>query len=226
MSRKNSNSNVVYLKPAHIQPKNRKQDDFLKAMRTSTLSVAYGSAGVGKTFLAASMAANLLVGGRIARIILTRPNLPTGRTLGSVPGDVSEKMAMWLAPLITVLRQQLTPHHFEYYKNKSQILYQPLESIRGASFDDSFIIVDEAQNLTVEEIKALSTRIGENSRLVFLGDPFQRDVKESGLEWFINLCHKYELSCPVIEFTSDDIVRSDIVKELVKAFEREQKYPR
>jgi phosphate starvation-inducible PhoH-like protein len=217
-------SNVVPIRNFHIQPKNKKQDDFLRAMRTSVLSVAYGSAGVGKTFLAGSMAASLLLSGKVSKIVLTRPNLPTGRSLGSVPGTVYEKLEMWLMPIINVLKQRLGLHHYQYYLNKNQIVLQPLESIRGASFDDSFIIIDEAQNLTIEEIKALSTRIGENSRLVFLGDPFQRDVRESGLEWFIKLCNKYQLSCPVIQFTSEDIVRSPIVKELVQAFEREQSH--
>ena len=205
----------------HIQPKSFKQQIFLKALRTNQMVIAVGSAGTGKTYCAASMAASKLAAGHVDRIVITRPNLPTGRTLGHFPGTVEEKLSCWLAPVLNVLKQRFGLGKYEYLLNKSKIQLQPIETIRGQDFQDSFVIVDEAQNLSVDEIKALSTRIGEQSQLVFLGDLYQRDVNESGLEWFVALCEKHNLPCPVVKFNSDDIVRSDIVKHIVKAFEAE-----
>ena len=212
------------LKNFHIQPKNRNQDKFLDAMRKNQMIVALGPAGTGKSYCAGSMAASLLASGKINQIIVTRPNISTGRSLGFFPGTVEEKLLCWLMPILSVIRSRMGRDKFEYCKNKEQIKLQPLETIRGQSFDDAFIIVDESQNLSIEEIKALSTRIGEGSRMVFLGDLTQKDIKESGLQWFSYICEKHNLDLPVIRFSTDDIVRSDIVKRLVKAYEFEAKF--
>lgn len=206
----------------HVQPLNQKQDQFLRHMRSDVLTVAVGSAGTGKTYCAASMAASLLASGHVLQIVLTRPNLSTGRSLGYFPGTVEEKLSCWLAPLMSVLKARFGETKFQYLIRNEKIVLQPLETIRGRSFEDAFIIVDEAQNLTVEEFRALCTRVGEGSRIVFLGDPTQRDLAVSGLDWFVNLCRNHDISCGVVEFTSDDIVRSELVKQLVKAMEKER----
>jgi phosphate starvation-inducible PhoH-like protein len=192
-------------------------------LREFSLCVAVGSAGTGKTYISANFAASQLSSGAVDKIIITRPNLSTGKSLGYFPGTIEDKLSCWLMPVISVLKERFGSGKYEYLLNNDKIILQPLETIRGQSFENSFIIVDESQNLSVEEIKALSTRLGENSKLVFLGDLDQRDVRESGLEWFISLCHKHELDIPVVHFNSDDIVRSDLVKSIVKAFEAERK---
>lgn len=180
--------------------------------------VAIGPAGTGKTYCAVNSACNLLYSGSIKRIVLTRPNLSTGRSLGFFPGTIQEKLEPWLAPMISELKSRMTKGEYDSKVHAGTIQIQPLETIRGASFEATAILVDEAQNLTYEELKAVSTRLGEGSRMIFMGDPAQRDTKESGLVEFKAIIKKYGLPIPVVEFTIDDIVRSDLVGKLVKSF--------
>jgi phosphate starvation-inducible PhoH-like protein len=164
------------------------------------------------------IAVQKLLRDEINQIIISRPNISTGKSLGSFPGDVGEKMAPWLAPILTVLKKGLGAADYECRLNKS-ILIQPLETIRGQSFDDSFVIVDESQNLEMEEIKAIVTRLGENCTLALIGDPNQSDIKNgTSLSRFVNMCNQGDVDVPLIEFTIDDIVRSDICAQMIKLF--------
>lgn len=204
-----------------ILPKNERQALFIHNIENSNLTVGLGCAGTGKTFIAASMAAKMLLKGEVNRIVLTRPNVSTGRSLGFFPGSIEEKLAPWLAPCTNVLIQQLGKADYECRLGKS-IFVQPLETIRGTSFEDAFIIVDEAQNLSIEEIKAVTTRIGEGCCMVLIGDAAQSDVKRGeDLLKFIRLCKKSGIDVPVVEFRIEDIVRSDIVGQLVRMFYEE-----
>jgi len=202
----------------HIQPKTYNQELLLKAIRESQMVVAIGPAGTGKTYISVNSAANLLAMGAVKSIVLTRPNLSTGRSLGFFPGTIQEKMEPWLAPMLSVLKQRLGEGEYKSKLGAGTISIQPLETIRGASFEDTIILVDEAQNLTYEEIKAISTRLGEGSRMIFMGDPAQRDTRDSGIVEFKRIITKHGLPIPVIEFQLDDIVRSDLVGKLVRAF--------
>jgi phosphate starvation-inducible PhoH-like protein len=210
-------------KAVHIQPKTANQDRLLRAIETSQLIVTIGPAGVGKTWCAVNAAVNLLVQGKAKTIILTRANIPTGPTLGSFPGDIGDKLGPWLAPMVNVIKQRLGVGDYDTKKHSGQIQFQPLETIRGASYENAVILVDEAQNLSYEEVKAVTTRIGENSKMVLMGDPMQRDTRDSGLVEFKKIINKYDLEIPIVEFTVDDIVRSDIVAVLVKAFIKHEK---
>ena len=183
--------------------------------------VCTGSAGTGKTYLAASVAAKDLAEKRIKRIIISRANVPTGKSLGAFPGTVEEKMAPWLMPITDVLRKQLGNGFYEHAVKTGAITIQPLETIRGRSFDDAVVLMDESQQLTIEELKAVTTRIGENAKLFLMGDRAQRDVKSDGLLWLTALVEKHELPVSIHEFTSDDIVRSGLCKQFVQAFEKE-----
>jgi phosphate starvation-inducible protein PhoH and related proteins len=204
-----------------IYPKTENQSLFLEALESSQLVVATGAAGTGKTYCAVNFAVNKFIEGRFKRIILTRPNVSTGRSLGFFPGDIKEKMAPWLAPMISILRSRLE-YEYDYHYKTGSIQIQPLEVIRGASFEDSIILVDEAQNLNYEEIKALTTRLGEGSQMVLMGDLMQRDISTSGLTRFKDIVFQHKLPVPCISFSADDIVRSDLVAILVKAFMREE----
>ena len=207
----------------HIQPKNKKQQRLIDSIRQSTITVTIGCAGTGKTYCSAMTAAQLFLSGGYNKIVLTRANVPTGRSLGHFPGTVQEKMAPWLAPLTNVLKRAFGESHYSYLVNRSSIEIQPLETIRGQSYESSIILVDEAQNLNFEEIKAITTRLGENSKLVLMGDPAQSDVNDGrSLIRFAEICKKHSISIPVIEFKVEDIVRSDIVAQLVKIFMMEK----
>jgi phosphate starvation-inducible PhoH-like protein len=202
-----------------IQPKNYKQDEMLKAIDFNVLTVVIGPAGTGKTFCTGMKVAQLFSTGKYARIVLTRANVPTGKSLGFFPGTVAEKMEPWLAPITNVLKDGLGKGQYEYLERKGKIIVQPIETIRGNSYEDALVIVDEAQNLSMEEIKAITTRIGENSKMILTGDPAQSDVKNgTDLKRFCDLCNSSRIDVGYIEFGIDDIVRSDIVGQLVKMF--------
>lgn len=209
--------------PFHIQPKNRNQQKLLDAIENFPITVTLGAAGVGKTYCAASKVAQLYLKGKYEYIVLARSNVPTGRSLGFFPGDVKEKLRPWLQPLISVLEKQLGRTKFEYMLEKDIVQFQPLETIRGRSYENSLIVVDECQNLTIEELKAITTRLGENSKMILSGDSSQSDINDGReILKFCDICDRHDIDIPIIEFTVDDIVRSDIVGQLVKAFIKEK----
>lgn len=203
----------------HIQPKTAAQQYLLDSIAENVLTITIGPAGTGKTYCSAMKCAQLYLKGGYDQIILTRPNVPTGRSLGHFPGSVEEKMTPWLRPVLSVLEKGLGKGRFEYMLAHEQIQIQPIETIRGQSFENSLIICDESQNLLITEIKAMTTRIGENSKMILLGDPAQADlVKEDSLNTFADLCFKYNINVPVIRFGIKDIVRSDLVADLCRMF--------
>ena len=206
----------------HIQPKNATQNYLLESIENNTMTVCIGPAGTGKTYCTGMKAAQLYLKGKHSKIIITRPNVSTGRSLGFFKGSVEEKMTPWLKPILNVLQQGLGTGRFECDMRQGSIEVQPLETIRGNSFEDCIIICDESQNLNMEEIKAMTTRVGENSKLIMLGDPNQSDVKNGNdLQRFVDMCVKHNVPCPVVRFTLDDVVRSDIVKHLLTMFYKE-----
>jgi len=210
-------------RPFHIQPKTHNQQLLLDAIDEFPITVTLGAAGVGKTYCAASKVAQLFLTGKYDHIILTRSNVPTGRSLGFFPGDINEKLTPWLLPLISVLEKQLGKTKYDYIMAKNILQLQPLETIRGRSFENSLVLVDECQNLTIEELKAISTRLGENSKMVLMGDATQSDIDNgSNIIKFCKICEKHNIEIPIVRFTVDDIVRSDIVGELVKMFIKEK----
>lgn len=206
----------------HIQPKNPTQQYLLECIDNNSITVAIGPAGTGKTYCTGMKVSQLYLKGQFEKIILSRANVSVGRTLGFFPGSVEQKMKPWLMPMTDVLKQGLGQGRFTYLEQKGIVEVQPIETIRGRSYNNSLIMVDEAQNLSIEEIKAITTRLGENSKLILSGDPAQSDVeKGNNLLYFAQMCSKYDIEIPVVRFTINDIVRSDIVAQLVKMFGRE-----
>lgn len=218
--RKNSTVTEIQSSRAfHIQPMNNKQQALLDAIHDHTMTVAIGTAGTGKTYCSASKVAQLFLKGGYDKIVLTRPNISTGKSVGFFPGTVEEKLSVWLQPLLTTLKEAFGAGRFEYLMSKGQIMIQPLETIRGQSFNDALILIDECQNMDMHEIEAVTTRIGRNSKMVLMGDPKQSDVKNGlAIEKFVEMCEKYNIDVPVVRFGLNDVVRSDIVGQLVKAF--------
>ena len=207
----------------HIQPKTPAQQRFLDYFDSHDLVVAAGPAGVGKSYLAVNAAVNALASkGGQDTLVLVRPNVSTGRSLGYLPGTAEEKLQQWLQPMINELKQRLSVPVYESMVRNGAIRFQPLESIRGNSFENAILLVDEAQNATIEEIKSLVTRLGEHSKAVLLGDITQRDLRDSGLEWLLDLAVKYpELDVPLALFGLDDVVRSGLVHRFVTVLARE-----
>ncbi len=207
----------------HIQPKTFNQKLLLESIEKFEIVVALGPAGTGKTFCSASKVAQLFLKGEYDHIILSRANVPTGKSLGSFPGTVEDKLSPWLLPITSVLEKQFGVSKYQYLINKRIIQMQPLETIRGRSFENSLVIVDECQNLNFDEIKAITTRLGENSKMVLSGDSSQSDVSNgNGIIRFCNMCERNNIEIPIVEFTTNDVVRSDIVGALVKMFVKEK----
>jgi phosphate starvation-inducible PhoH-like protein len=206
----------------HIQPKNKTQQLLLDAISEYAITVALGPAGTGKTFISASKVAQLFLTGKYDSIILSRANVGVGTSLGMFPGTVEEKLAPWLMPVTSVLTRQLGAAKYEYLFAKKAIQMVPLEVIRGRSFERSLVLVEEAQNFTMEELKAITTRMGEDSKMILSGDASQSDVGSgSAIMRFVDICERNDIEIPIVEFGLDDVVRSDICGQLVKMFYRE-----
>lgn len=207
---------------AHVEPKTVNQKFFLDALKDQQIVIGMGSAGTGKTFLAATHATNEYIRDSRKKIYIARPYIPMGNSVGLLPGEIEDKIMPFLAPLTSVMKAQLGPKFEADFGKNIQI--QLVEAIRGLDLQNAILIVDEAQNLTIEEVKSIATRIGENSQIILIGDSAQSDLPdgESGLPWLIDLAADYDIEgIDFVEFTSDDIVRSGLVKRLVKAFEAE-----
>ena len=207
----------------NFSPKTQQQAELFHQLKKNNLLIALGPAGTGKTFTAVTQAAIWLVGGHIDRVVLSRANVPTGKSLGAIPGTLEEKLEPWLLPMTDVLRNQMGRAYYEHAVSKGKVEAVALETIRGRSFDNAMILIDEAQQLTMEEIKAITTRIGEGSVLVLMGDPKQTDkVNLTGLVNFTEMLSKHNIdSTCVVEFDLDDIVRSDTCANMVRMFYKE-----
>lgn len=202
--------------------KTEKQKEYIRSVHENDMTVVLGPAGTGKTFVAAAMAAQWYSRGHVNKIYLTRPNVAAGRSIGFFPGTLEEKMAPWVAPYTDVMRQFLGSAVFDLALSKGNIQIVPFETMRGRSFSNAFVLLDEAQNTTPEEMKMFVTRIGENSRVIVNGDVRQSDLgSTSGLTKIISMAYRYQLPVPVIEFGVDDIVRSDLCKMWITAWMEE-----
>lgn len=204
---------------------NEHQDDYIKALEASNQVVVIGSSGTGKTYVAATYASQMLQTGLIDKIILTRPNVSVGRDLGYFPGTLLEKITPWAQPVLEVLFKHLGKTEVATYMREGIIEIAPLSTMRGRSFEKSFILLDEAQNTTPAEIKMLVTRVGEDCKLVINGDIQQNDLRgsNSGLDQVVDMIYRYDLGIPIIEFDVDDIVRSKVCRDWIVAFGKYEK---
>jgi phosphate starvation-inducible PhoH-like protein len=209
-------------KSISIIPKTETQGKYLKALTTSDQVVVFGPSGTGKTYVVASMAASLYYTKKINKVVITRPHVAVGEKLGYLPGDLREKCEPWALPVLDVLDKHLGKGTVDTGMKNGNIEVAPMAMMRGRSFENAFIICDEAQNITFHELKMLLTRVGEGSKLVLNGDIMQSDLKEAdGLTQVLKLIEKYDMPIPVIEFGVDDIVRSRMTKMWVETFIKE-----
>ena len=209
--------------PVQLLPLNDKQGEYIDALKHSNQVIVLGPAGTGKTYCVATFAANEYHLKNIDKIVITRPHVSVGKEIGFLPGTLEEKCAPWALPVIDVLEKHLDKGVVETALKNGNIEVAPLALMRGRSFENALVILDEAQNVTLTELKMLVTRIGEGSTLVINGDVQQSDLKEGdGLSKLVHLTKKHMLPIPVVEFGVDDIVRSDICKTWIKVFLEEK----
>ena len=210
-------------KTSGLVPRTDKQKEFIDALSSSSQVFVLGPAGTGKTYVTATVASDLYTTKAIDRIVITRPHVAVGKELGFLKGDLTEKTMPWALPVLDVLEKHLGKGTVETGIKNGNIEMAPLALMRGRSFDNAFIIVDETQNITTHELKMLLTRVGEESTIVLNGDVQQSDLKEAdGLSKVIHLAKKHMLPVPIIEFGVEDIVRSDICAQWVKVFMKEK----
>ena len=205
-----------------LVPKTDKQKELLDALKSYQQVFILGPAGTGKTYVTATYAADLYTTKEIDKIVITRPHVAVGKELGFLKGDLEEKTKPWALPVLDVLEKHLGKGTVETGIKNGNIEMAPLALMRGRSFDNAFIIVDETQNITTHELKMLLTRVGEGTTIVLNGDVQQSDLKEAdGLSKVIHLAKKHMMPVPIIEFSVDDIIRSDICAMWVKVFLKE-----
>lgn len=211
--------------PDQIQAQTDNQAKLIKAINSSEQVVVLGPAGTGKSFITAGMAADWYAKNSRNRIIITRPMVPVGEDFGYLPGTLEEKTMPWAMPVLDIIQQRVGAGKLECDLGKT-VLIEPLQLMRGRTFDDAWIIADECQNLTVEQAKMLVTRVGVNAKLLINGDLKQKDIDESsGLQWIINSVRNNNLPVPIVEFEIDDCQRSGICRMWLEVMDKETEVP-
>ncbi|MBU2541304.1 MAG: PhoH family protein [Candidatus Omnitrophica bacterium] len=211
----------VSLKGKHIGPKTSGQYAYVKTIKEYDIVFGIGPAGTGKTYLAMAMAVNALKKGIVRRIILTRPAIEAGESLGFLPGDMNQKVSPYLRPLYDALYDMMDAERIEKLIEMGIIEVAPLAYMRGRTFNDAFIILDEAQNCTTEQMKMFLTRLGFDSKTVITGDITQSDLPEgrpTGLLQAKDLLADIK-GIKFVNFTGEDVVRHELVLEIIKAYE-------
>lgn len=205
-----------------VRPRTVGQKRYLDSIRNNTIVLGIGPAGTGKTYLAVAMAVKAFREHKIKKIILTRPAVEAGEKLGFLPGDMQDKVDPYLRPLYDALFEMFGAESFARYMEKGIIEVAPLAYMRGRTLDEAFIILDEAQNTTSEQIKMFLTRLGNDSRMVITGDITQIDLpdaRKSGLVEAMKILKGIE-DIDIHRFTEKDVVRHKLVQDIIKAYEK------
>lgn len=205
-----------------IKPKTVGQRNYCDKIDENTVTIGVGPAGTGKTYLAVAMAVNAFRAQQVNRIILTRPAVEAGEKLGFLPGDLQQKVDPYLRPLYDALFDMLGSETYMRYVERGNIEVAPLAYMRGRTLDDSFIILDEAQNTTPEQMKMFLTRLGFNSKMVITGDVTQIDLpdgKRSGLKDAVRVLKNIK-DIAIFRFTEKDVVRHKLVMDIIRAYEK------
>jgi phosphate starvation-inducible PhoH-like protein len=204
-----------------VQPRSVNQHKYIEAIEQNDMTFGVGPAGTGKTYLAVAMAVSALNAKKVSRIVLVRPAVEAGEKLGFLPGSLQEKVDPYLRPLYDALFEMLEPDRVEKMLEKNIIEVAPLAFMRGRTLNDAFIIMDEAQNTTIEQMKMFLTRMGNNSKAVITGDITQIDLpnpRRSGLVDAINILKGVE-GITFCHFEDSDVVRHALVQRIVRAYE-------
>ena len=208
-----------------IRSKTLGQRAYVEAVRKHELTLAVGPAGTGKTYLAMAMAVVALKAKEVERIVLTRPAVEAGEKLGFLPGDMTQKVDPYLRPLYDALHELMGADSYQRLAERGTVEVAPLAFMRGRTLSDAFIILDEAQNATSEQMKMFLTRLGATSRCIVTGDVSQTDLpkdKKSGLVEAVNVLRNVE-GVAIVELTARDVVRHELVQRIVQAYEKYEK---
>lgn len=207
-----------------LKPLNEAQGLLISTILERTITFVTGPAGTGKTYVTTALAAEKLVTGEIEKIVFCRPIKEVGESIGHLPGDLQEKYAPWIQPIVSVLEHRLGPGDVKGKMRSGVIQAIPLMHMRGMSFDNTWIILDEAQNSTPQQMLMLLTRIGSNSKLIVDGDLMQSDLEDrrgammkNGLEDALNRLGRID-EIGAMEFTEDDIVRNPLIKTILRRY--------
>jgi phosphate starvation-inducible protein PhoH and related proteins len=207
-----------------FEAKGKNQTDYVLSIIKNDITFCSGPSGTGKSFISAGIAAQHLLRGKTQQLIVTRPLVTAGASLGAVPGDIQEKVRPYLKPMEENLRHFLGDENFDALLEDDIIRFEPLELMRGASYHNSYMILDEAQNCTLTQIKMFITRIGENSKVIINGDTDQTDLKrDSGLHICVKKLDQLR-GVGICELTDDDIQRNPIIKSVLMALKNENIY--
>ena len=205
-----------------VKAKTLGQKKYCTAIKSNTITIGVGPAGTGKTYLAVALAVTAFRAQEVNRIVLTRPAVEAGEKLGFLPGDLQQKVDPYLRPLYDALFDMLGAETYQRYVERGNIEVAPLAYMRGRTLDDSFIILDEAQNTTPEQMKMFLTRLGFNSKMVITGDITQIDLPEgrrSGLKDVIKILRDID-DIALVRFNEKDVVRHRLVQDIIKAYEK------
>lgn len=222
LSSMNSDSICITSNGKPVKPKTLGQKKYCEAIRGNTITFGIGPAGTGKTYLAVAMAVTAFRAKEVNRIILTRPAVEAGEKLGFLPGDLQSKVDPYLRPLYDALFDMLGAENFQRCQERGAIEVAPLAYMRGRTLDDSFIILDEAQNTTPEQMKMFLTRLGFRSKMVITGDITQIDLpngKRSGLKKVLGILKNID-DISICRFNQKDVVRHKLVQDIVNAYQK------
>jgi len=213
----------VSVKGALVTPKTKGQIEYVEAIKHHDIVFGIGPAGTGKTYLAMAMAVNALKKGIVRRIILTRPAVEAGESLGFLPGDMVEKVSPYLRPLYDALYDMMEAKRVEEFSEQGTIEVAPLAYMRGRTLNDAFVILDEAQNSTPFQMKMFLTRLGFDSKTVITGDITQSDLPKGTINGLSNAEKVLEGidGIKFIHLTGDDVVRHELVQRIIKAYDHE-----
>jgi phosphate starvation-inducible PhoH-like protein len=206
-----------------IYPKSSRQKAFISLLHETQLTFAIGPAGTGKTFLAIAYALKEVLSGRKQRIIITRPVVEAGENLGFLPGDLHQKLGPYLTPIYDAMEYLIPPSVIKRLEESGTIESAPLAYMRGRSFNNAVVLLDEGQNTTLEQMKMFLTRMSENSTAIVTGDITQIDLPKSncsGLVHAARILHNVS-GIGFVEFTSRDVIRSSLVQRIINAYETE-----
>ena len=216
---------IPFPRRAPIVPKTPRQEIFIKALQENTINFGVGPAGTGKTFLATAYGASLLARGEVARFIACRPAVDAGERLGFLPGDFNEKVDPYMQPIWDALNFVLGREDVERRRASGEIEVVPVAFMRGRTLSDAFVVIDEAQNATIPQMKMILTRLGERAKYAVTGDPGQSDLPrgvDSGLAHALGILKGIK-GIQTTEFLASDVVRHPLVGKIVNAYEKDSK---